>query len=432
MLSASLYDNVLACAYLAVWVLTFVCYHRKIRTFDNGSAIIACHIVYGITSVMTLNDEIFSMSYEPLTLFPYIYLYAMLMLALVPIIVFRKNTELRTIEPPNTCVIKLVAWMMIVVGIAQLPFLLRDTSVSLAQLLTDSDAGMDAYQEGSESAATGGSAVSNLFSIVYNAFYDLSIFIFFYLLTLPKRRWLFMVVFLGAIGIGLVVPALKGQRTGVITGLQALLVGYLLFKQFMSQRLTRAINIAGLTLMLAVMMPVVAITFSRFSDRGVTRYLSWYEWHENHYFNNHALDAGGIRYGDRTINIFKRLVVPDTPNNYEERREKYHNLDIDDYYFTTFVGDFALDFGPIGAVLIFIVFYAWATAQSRPRGKTVRLEQLLIIYFVACVSMQGGMYLFAYSDTGNLKIIITFLFYAYLCYHRKLLERYPLKNNATE
>ena len=43
-----------------------------------------------------------------------------------------------------------------------------------------------------------------------------------------------------------------------------------------------------------------------------------------------------------------------------------------------------------------------------------------------CICMQGGMYLLVYADTANLCIVALLGLYAYLCYHEKLLEKYPL------
>ena len=144
------------------------------------------------------------------------------------------------------------------------------------------------------------------------------------------------------------------------------------------------------------------------------------------------MDAGGIRYGDRTLNLFKRLIDPSTPKNFIERRDKYHNLEIDDYYFTTFVGDFCLDFGPIVTVFIFVIFNLWVISQIRPRDGTLKLHQLLLIYFAMCICMQGGMTLFAFSDTGNLKMIILILLYVYLRYHEQLLLKFPLLRQTTD
>ena len=45
---------------------------------------------------------------------------------------------------------------------------------------------------------------------------------------------------------------------------------------------------------------------------------------------------------------------------------------------------------------------------------------------------QGGMYLFNYSDTANLKIITYIFLYGYLRYHEVLLKRYPLNTKQKE
>ena len=66
-------NNILACSYLLLWVATFIWYHFKHHSIDAGSGIIFMYILYGIISIDSLNDPIFSMSFNNLTLFPYIY-----------------------------------------------------------------------------------------------------------------------------------------------------------------------------------------------------------------------------------------------------------------------------------------------------------------------------------------------------------------------
>ena len=177
------------------------------------------------------------------------------------------------------------------------------------------------------------------------------------------------------------------------------------------------------------MLPVGAITISRFGDRAggtVTSFLNWYVGQGSLYFNNYGLDANGIRYGERTLNLFLRVVKPGTSTNYVERREKFHNMDIDDHLFTTFVGDFTLDFGPIIAFFIFICLYTWIFIKTKTESENIKLHQLLLLYITMCISMQGGMYLFNYADTANLKLITYGLLYSYLRYHEELLKRFPL------
>ena len=184
----------------------------------------------------------------------------------------------------------------------------------------------------------------------------------------------------------------------------------------------------GITAAIIISLPIVAITISRFDERsssGVSGAISWYVGQGSLYFNNYGLDAGGIRNGDRTANLFKRLIDSETPKNFVERRDKYYYLEMDDYYFTTFVGDFTIDYGPVVTVLIFVVFNLLVITQIRPRDGTMRLDQMLLVFFTLCICMQGGMTLFAYADTAGLRIITQGCLYFYLRYHNALLEHFP-------
>ena len=73
-------NNILAFSYLFVWVATLIWYHHRVHVLDGGSAIITMYIVYAVFSILSLNDPIFSNSFNPLKVFPYIYLYIMMTL----------------------------------------------------------------------------------------------------------------------------------------------------------------------------------------------------------------------------------------------------------------------------------------------------------------------------------------------------------------
>lgn len=174
-------------------------------------------------------------------------------------------------------------------------------------------------------------------------------------------------------------------------------------------------------------LPIAAITMSRFGQEnaGVGGFVNWYVGQGTLYFNNYGLNPGGTRNGDRTLNLFKRVIDSSTPKNYFERRDKYHNLDLDDNLFSTFVGDFTIDFGPIMAVLIFCVAFYILYRKTKICNREIKLYQLLLLFFTVNISTQGGMTLFSYSDTDNIRIVVIIALYAYLRYHEKLLERFP-------
>ena len=394
------------------------------------------YILYAIFSLFSLNDVMFADFYLPLKVFPYIYLYVMLMVALSPTIYIHLN-PVKNIEQPQTNILGIISVIIIISSVLLVPDIIANFGTGLVKLFTETDAGKDAYMEHIEEDKEAGSGISNIPAIIYNAFSDITIFLCFYYMTCKKKNYWLIAGLIFAILIGILIPMMHGQRGGVIAAVLTTCVGYALFQQYISRRINRVIRLLGITSIIAIAVPVAAITISRFGNMGggVTGFLNWYVGQGSLYFNNFALDAGGTRNGDRTLNLAKRLIDPDTPKNYTERREKYSHLNIDDNIFSTFVGDFVIDFGPITTVFIFVIFNGLILYLIRFRNSrdgTLKLHQALLLYFTLCICMQGGMTLFSFSDTGNLRIVILFSLYGYLRYHELLLEKFPVENSSSK
>ena len=427
-------SNYILSAFLIVlWVITLIWYQRKNKNFDAGSFIIVMYIIYAVFSIMTINDDSIPQltNYEPLTLFPYLYLYVMMIIALTPAI-YHHNNSTDSIEYPQSNILRIIATIIIVVAILNLPGIVSDFRNGLMSIFTDAEAGKKAYMEQIDNASNVGGAIRNIPAILFNSFSDIGIFLLFYFMTMSKKNHKIIYGLLFANVINLIMPVMRGQRSGVALAFLTIICGYFLFKQYLSKRLNKVIKKIGIVFIAIITLPVAAITISRFGSEkaGVAAFINWYIGQGNIYFNNHALDDNGLRYGDRTLNLFKRLVDSKTSMNYVERREIYSKLKINDEVFSTFVGDFTIDFGPFFAVIIFIVFnffVIYSFQKNKTNNNKIKLHQLLLLYFTVCISAQGGMYLFSYSDTRNLNIIVLALLYYYLKYHEALLEKFPLK-----
>lgn len=420
-------NNILAFGYLALWIATFVWYHYKYQTLDAGSAIIGMYIIYAIFSILAINDELFSMAFNPLKLAPYLYLYGMMMIALGPI-TYTHFHPTQTIEDPHTKIFTLLSWFIFACAILMLPKILSEQTGGLTSILSDASAGNEAYSEQVEKVSSSGSSISNLPAVIYNSLSDFPPFIFFYVLTLQNRNKLTMLALIILLLISIYMPMSQGLRGGTITALLTIIGGYMLFRRFLSKKINKVITRIGMISVAVIAVPIIAITVSRFGKEqaGVTGFVNWYVGQGSLYFNNYGLDNGGIRHGDRTMSFFKRFIDKDTPKNFVERRDKDRFLEIDDNFFSTFVGDFTLDFGPIIPVFIFVAFNWLIILLIKPKDDKLKVHQLLLIYLTACICLQGGMTLYSYSDLGALRLITLGLVYAYLRYHEVLLKRYPL------
>lgn len=430
-------NYLLSALLIFLWMITFIWYQRKNSRFDAGSFIIVMYIVYAIFSILTINDDSLPLltNYKPLALFPYLYLYAMMMIAMSPS-VYHHTHPTEQIDYPHTNILKMTSVVIIMTSILLLPGFLSDFNNGFLSIFTDPEAGKNAYLEQADGAATSGSAIRNLPAVIFNALSDIAVFLLFYYLTMTKKNRKLIIGLTFAVIISLAMPVVKGQRGGVVITSLTIMTGYFLFKQYLSKALTRRINKIGVVFLIIITLPVVAITISRFgTEKGdMSSFINWYVGQGNIYFNNHALDNGGLRYGDRTLNLFKRIVDSNTSSNYVERREKFSHIDINDEVFSTFVGDFAIDFGPFFAFVLFVIFNLWVIAsfqKYQEDSKKIKIHQLLLLYFTVCVSIQGGMTLFSFSDSGNLRIITLMLLYSYLICHEDLLRKFPLVSNSS-
>lgn len=432
-MSAIGYDNILCALYLVAWIATLIWYQCRRNVIDAGTVIISLQVVYGAFSIISINDPLFSEAYDELRLFPFIYLFTMMMIALSPVIYNHLHPS-DSIAEPKTRTLGILAIVLCITALLQIPDMISDSGAGIVKIFTDNDAGKEAYTEQVDNVSDSGSAIRNLPAVIFNMLSDFAPFLLFYYMTVKRKRWALLAALAVAVVMGLLLPISRGQRGGVITAMLALLGAYFLYRRYLSRKINLLIQTSIIAMALIISIPVTFITVSRFEKEsaGIGGFVSWYVGQGNLYFNNHALDPGGIRYGDRTMNLVKRVIDPSTPKNFAERRDKYRNLELDDYFFSTFVGDFAIDFGPVGAFAIFVVFNLLMIRGIRPRNKIHSLQQLLLIYIVICINIKGGMTLFPYSDTNNLQLFTFAMLYVYLNYHDRLLERFPLIKKSDE
>ena len=284
-------------------------------------------------------------------------------------------------------------------------------------LLIDSAFGLDSYNESiaiSENMGKGG--VSNLPAIISGAFSNVGVLFFFYYITLKNKSKIISIA-LGVCLLTVILSSLlRGERGGVYYQSMTILATYLLFRKFIPDSINKKIKKIGIILGVIIIVLITALTLSRFSsapDSDPLGSICYYIGSQNINFNNYGLDNNGLRYGDRTFPFFKMMLGYDNvPHNFWERRAKYPMLHINDEAFISYVGDFTLDFGPIAAFMIFLLFFFFSYSRTIIRKGELKFSQLILIHFIICVCVQGGLSLYSFSDIGgNLKIIVTFGLY---------------------
>lgn len=416
--------------YVLLWLIVCYNYYKKVK-LSSGFVVVTSYLVYGIFAYLLYSDYFLGGSYRELKLFPFLYLFAMMYIFLLPVFKYEKANVLQ-IKRPNNQLIQLFLTAYGICALVMLPNILSSLQEGITLLLLDSEGGTELYESAHENyvkRSAGVSGIYGLFSIFYNTFSDVAKFFFFYYLTVGNKKKILILLFCVVLVIDLLYPISQGGRTDVVMNLFSMVMALMLFYPFYSTRVQKVTKSMSVILLTIVAIPFMALTISRFGekDSGTSGGILMYAGQAPLNFNINALDAGGIRNGDRTINLFKQFVFDNIPEDVDEVRAKYQHLKMDDSVFSTYVGDFVLDYGPIGAFVIFVCLSLLLSGKVRIVNRTISFKALLLVYFVLCVAMQGGMYLFYYSFLENLNIMAFIFTYIVLSVYSNPRKEYLYK-----
>lgn len=422
------FSNIWLISYVIAWVITFIIYQKKVKHFGAGSFIMVCLIIYAISSYFLYNNSYYNSLYnfKPIHLIPFVYLYLMLMLAFKPISRFEKQ-QVEFIQRPSNFALYAFIILFVLTSTIRLINEIPNFMDGLVRIMVDPTGGADIYNEMRADYDTKGDGlIVSLPAIVSNLLGDIATLLLFYYMTLPDEKKIITIgLFLGFVSTIISFIA-ESQRGPVMARALTLLVTYFAMRRYIPRKRNKLISKILIIMLVLISIPMAAISISRFSMRdggGTLGSICEYSGQANIFFNNYAFDDNGIRYGDRTFPLFKRILgFENVPKNFVERRAKYPRLYINDEYFIGFVGDFCLDFGPIIAFIIFLLFTLYVLNSTRIRNGTIKFHQLLLLHFVMCIFAQGSMKLFAYSDMGNLNIIALFMAYFYFLFDYKNIQ----------
>ena len=398
--------------YIFLWAVTFFVYQRKKKAFDAGSVIIASYLTYAVLSYFLYTNYYKDGDVRELQLFPFIYLFLMMLIFLQPVLRYDGKCK---IQQPRISLINKISFVIIVASAIVIPVFLGDLVDAIIVILTTDSGGEELYYLNSlERDKSTSFALFNIFKIIFHVFSDFTILLFFYSLTLPHIKRIVVFGLLFTVIVSMLGTIIGGGRTGMTMTMMISVTSFFLFKYQLPSKIRKTVSYLGIILALFVGSLLVVIGESRFSSTslGSDYQLLNYTGQAPLYFNKYGLDAGGIRYGDRTCSIFKKILLFDNvPTNFNDCRQKHHKMKLDDSRFTTFVGDFSLDFGPMLAFIIFCLFSFVMVRLTKKRNGTIMFHQLILVFLVMSICITGGMYLFYYSFKGNYSLIGFFIMY---------------------
>ena len=401
-----------------LWLVTILGYVKYRSVNSLGFIVLALYTLISIVAIDTF-QSIYSIGYfeRNIKLFPFIYLFVMIMLIAFPLLRINED-RIFAVQLPNVRFLNLFCIAIIIFSLYSYIPILEQLPKGMIMLLSDSSYALDMYQDTTSAnmdakAFSGNVDLLGVFSTISKAISPLFFFIY---LSIPKKKW--------PIILGLFVSMLADPLSGISSASRVLIVlplsvavfFFYFYKKFLNQRVRKIIWKIGIAFISIILSLFVIISIGR-SDGDSERMnfqLERYFSESFIVFNNYCLDAGGIREGQRTFPLVCKI-LGNKVYSPMELRLKYSYMKVDSSRFSTFVGDFVLDFGPIVSFILFVFLSFILSNCLVLKNGCLKFYQLVVIYTIVRVIL--GFFQFTFSGVGgNVSLLFLILLTVYFRY----------------
>lgn len=411
--------------------VTFLYYFIRVQDLNIGGILLGLYFISSIFSILFYHHPIFgnTIHSSEVTIFPFIYLYIVLLLFFVPILRFQNNYSF-TVSSPAHYKLKFFLWLIIIVSFVRVIYTLPN---ALTMLFSGADLAAN-----KELIMSGENTVRvpfplNILFVFSLLISKISVVLFFYIVSVKKFSKSFIWLFgLFAFSPDVLTGISDSSRAFLFGFTINVVFGYLLFKNSLPRRFKKKFLFFSLGVLALVISYVVSVTIMRFGDKLNTNIAFW----QYKYFGESFVNFNGLLFGNlegntmgiKNFSFFREILGLNSFDELTEIRAYTNRVTgVPGYIFYLFVGHLIMDFGEtivfILSILNFLLFKNYFRINRRNQISLAKLI-FLQFYFRLCFE---GLFYFPYAmHIGNLQImvyLVTFLFFRYDLKGTKLIKR---------
>lgn len=414
-------NHVLVAINAIAYIIPLILYYKKKRQIDIGFLFYMIFAVSAIGSFWYYSQEDVDLYYPNIELSAFIYLWLMINFCLLPL--YQTNLRKITYIDDRGIAPLLDGLSIMFVVLSLLPIVSLLSKVSLSMFVGNDLGRM--YESDADKSALYFSGISKYCFALIRRFEDILIILFFYQLSKAKKNWTLINAMWLPIGLFVLFKVASGSRGGVMSTFIAFFAMALFLRNTFEQKTFAYIRKIGLVFTSFIILVVSAISISRFffsvsaasSKATLDRWISQYLGEGMVRFNDTIWNNDILMNGDQNIIFLKHLLGFDVIENYDTFMMFYEaKLGLPVNVFYTFVGDWVLDFGIIGTIVVAVLFYILfkKLLSSYKSGVNVlQLTILMIIFHFIGFGFAANVYrtIFIQKDT---MILIIFAVAIYL------------------
>lgn len=428
-------DNIEFFFYIFLWSCLLVYYVRRDKCISLGIALISLYTIQAVFALVVYNSPMSDYIGLDMRIWPFFFLFIMFFIALKPILSL-KEYAVKSVEVPNNGLNTSLCVFFSVFAIISIINTLPQVETGLQlMMVSDNEGILDLYGESTAAKTTqrSFSGIINIQGVISNMSNYITPLLFFTYYIKEKRSKVVMIL--------LIIALMQGPLTGIANASRLQLIGqtytffllYFFFKPYIKSNDNRILK-RGFVIVVAILISVfVTITIARtiqksYGGNSIYNIESYFAQGPIN-FNAFCMDANGTREGNRVAPLFLQIMGKETLTP-EQIRFKYQRMKIDSSSFSTFVGDFALDFGPYVSLCIFLIL-SFIFHQLLRHKTRLTYGQIIVVYIL--LKFCGGFYQFEFCTIGGnlafvmlLLLSILFLNRYYINSNPEIVKRQPL------
>ena len=380
-------NHVLVAINAIAYIIPLILYYKKKRQIDIGFLFYMIFAVSAIGSFWYYSQEDVDLYYPNIELSAFIYLWLMINFCLLPL--YQTNLRKITYIDDRGIAPLLDGLSIMFVVLSLLPIVSLLSKVSLSMFVGNDLGRM--YESDADKSALYFSGISKYCFALIRRFEDILIILFFYQLSKAKKNWALINAMWLPIGLFVLFKVASGSRGGVMSTFIAFFAMALFLRNTFEQKTFAYIRKIGLVFTSFIILVVSAISISRFffsvsaasSKATLDRWISQYLGEGMVRFNDTVWNNDILMNGDQNIIFLKHLLGFDVIENYDTFMMFYEaKLGLPVNVFYTFVGDWVLDFGIIGTIVVTVLFYILFKKLLNSYKSGVNILQLTILMII--------------------------------------------------
>ena len=396
------------------YILLFAWFWNKDRTLNMRTFITMLYAFSAICSPYVYHaiDELFynKIQIGHLTFLPFVYLFAMYMLMLSPLM-HRNIQDIKHFDFLNPRLLNALTW--VIVGIYAITIFF--SSMEITDLFSMEKL-MENYAETINNTIDGFKVdvtpIERYTSILKSATGDMVILLLAY--HILKRQRIGTMALIVCVGYDVLYNLSIGQRAVILEVIFSFAFIFLVIRQSLEERIRRRLTFILVFIGAAAVLAFGALTFARFTERDnpIADYVLTYYAESWYIFNNHGLDPGGCRYGDFSAPLVRKIMGKTCTKTMFDSIDTFTTMRTNCSIFNTVVGDFTMDFGVLWTIVILILYALIMHRALRDADEENFLFAQLIIVIIAWRIASTGFISFSYRGIGgNLQLVTDILFY---------------------